>query len=130
MAHIILVNPALDQVETHQVSGELFLQVYDLLHPKKKDIIDGLSFGAAQHVPEVLAAIRASGPDHPAHVADVEPERHTESVREPITDAWANSTDEEPELEPEPVRAPEKAPSGDQAFMASLASLFSEEGAR
>ena len=123
MSHIILINAERDQVETHQVDADLFLKVWDLLHQTKADdVLDGLAFGAAAAMPAVKAAIEERDTYHPA--SDPQPIVYGD----PLGDAMANSTDEEPELEPAP--APEPAPTptapanGDAAFAASLASLF------
>ena len=116
MAHIILVNPELDQVETHKVDTETFLKVYDLLHPKVEDITSGMTFGQAQRAPEIMAAVGLA----------IDENREKHPVSDPIEDipalgdAMANSSFEEPELEKD-----EPAPvNGDKAFADSLAALF------
>lgn len=106
MPHIILMNPELDQVETHKVDAARFLEVYDLLHSDKKpEVIDGLSFGAAAAVPAIQDAIAEQDTYHPAN----DPAPQVDA----LADALANSTDSEPE----PVN-------GNAQFAASLQALF------
>ena len=128
MAHIILMNPELDQVETHKVDTETFLKVYDLLHPKVEDITEGMTFGQAQRAPEIMAEVLPAASDP---IEDIPA----------FGDAMANRSFEEPEPELEPVmemgtqHVPPKdetennakrrmAMNGDAAFADSLAALF------
>ena len=118
MAHIILVNPELDQVETHKVDVKTFLKVYDLLHPKVEDITEGMTFGQAARTPEIMEAVGLA----------IDENKTTHPASDPIEDipafgdAMANSTFAEPELEPEKA---EPAPvNGDKAFADSLSALF------
>lgn len=138
MAHIILINPELDQVETHKVDSDTFLKVYDLLHPKAEDITEGLAFGAAARAPELMEAVGLAVADnrtvHPASDALADIPR--------LSDAMANSSYEEPELEDDgederlpveleeyysaPAPEPEviRSQDSDAAFLRSLQALL------
>ena len=76
MAHIILVNPKLDQVETHKVDPETFAKVWDILHEGKN--LEGKSFGTQQAINRVEKELPKA---------------------DAMADALANSSYDEPEIE-------------------------------
>lgn len=109
MSHIILINSKLDQVETHKVDSDTFLEVYGLLHQNFGKATDGLSFGAASRVEEVADAMRNSEPAEETELEELE-------ELPPALEEYYPKPDPEPESTP-PTR-------DDKAFTDSLAALF------